>query len=74
MCVCVQSLNHSLQPHWTVASQGPLTMGFPRQEYWCVLPFPPPGGLPNPGIKPVSSALAGGFFTIAAPENPSFQP
>ena len=56
MCVCVQSLNHSLQPHWIVASQGPLTMGFPRQEYWCMLPFPPPGGLPKPGIKPVSFA------------------
>ena len=40
-------------------------MGFPRQEYWSGLPFPPPGGLPNPGIEPaspVSPALAGRFF------------
>ena len=38
---------------WTVAHQGPLSMGFPRQESWSGLPRPPPGGLPNPGIKPV---------------------
>ena len=38
-------------------------MGFPRQEYCSGLPFPPPGDLPNPGIKPVSAALAGKFFT-----------
>ena len=40
-------------------------MGFPRQEYWSRLPFPPPGDLPDPGIKadPVAPALAGGLFT-----------
>ncbi|CAI9164456.1 unnamed protein product [Rangifer tarandus platyrhynchus] len=41
-------------------------MGFSRQEYWSGLPFPPPGDLPDPGIKPgslTSPALAGGFFT-----------
>ena len=38
-------------------------MGFLRQEYWSGLPFPPPGDLPDPGIKPVSPALAGEFFT-----------
>ena len=48
---------------WTVARQAPLPMGFPRQEYWSELPFPPPGALPNRGIEPVSSALAGRFFT-----------
>ena len=37
---------------------------FPRQEYWNKLPFPPPGDLPDPGIQPVSPALAGSFFTI----------
>ena len=36
---------------------------FPRQEYWSGLPFPPPGDLSNPEIKPVSPALAGRFFT-----------
>ena len=41
-------------------------MGFSRQEYWSGLPFPPPGDLPDPGIKPVSlllPALAGGLLT-----------
>ena len=36
---------------WTVAYQAPLSMGFPRQEYWSGLPCPPPGDLPDPGIK-----------------------
>ena len=48
---------------WAVASQAPLSMGSPRQEYWSGLPFLPPGDLPDPGVKPESSALAGGFFT-----------
>ena len=47
----------------TVARQVPLSMGFSRQEYWSGLPFPTPGDLSNPGIKLVSPALAGGFFT-----------
>ena len=38
---------------WTVACQAPLSMGFLSQEYWCGFPCPPPGDLPNPGIKPV---------------------
>ena len=42
---------------WTVAYQAPLSMGFPRQEYWSGLPFPSPGDLSNPGIKPRSPAL-----------------
>ena len=41
---------------WTVTHQTPLSMGFPRQEYWSGLPFPPPGDLPAPGIKPTSPA------------------
>ena len=48
---------------WTVAHQAPLSMGFPRQEYWSGLPFPSPGDLPEPGIESVSPALAGRFFT-----------
>ena len=45
---------------WTIAHQGPLAMGFFRQEYWSELPFPPPGDLPDPGIKltsPIFPAL-----------------
>ena len=41
----------------TVAHQAPLSMRFPRQEYWSGLPFPSPGDLPDPGIKPWSPAL-----------------
>ena len=48
----------------TVAHQAPLSMGFPRQEYWSGLTFPFPGDLPDPGMEPVSPALAGRFFTI----------
>ena len=47
----------------TIACQAPLSMGFPRQEYWSGLPFPSPGELLNPGIEPGNPALAGGFFT-----------
>ena len=57
---------------WTVVHQAPLSMGFPRKEYWSGLPFPPPGHLPDPGIKPtspVSPAVAGGIFTTEQPGN-----
>ena len=43
---------------WTVARQAPLSVGFSRQEYWSGLPFPSPGDLPDPGIEPLSPALA----------------
>ena len=46
---------------WTVACQAPLSMGFSRQEYWSGLPFPSPGDLPHPGIKPGSAALQADF-------------
>ena len=39
------------------ACQAPLSVGFPRQEYWSGFPFPPPGDLPNPGIEPGSTVL-----------------
>ena len=54
---------------WTAAHQAPPVQGFSRQGYWRGLPFPPPGDLPDPGIKPaslMSPALAGGFFTTQA--------
>ena len=60
-----QSLSHlsdSLQPHGLYC-QVPLSMEFPRQEYWSGLPFLSPGDLPHPEIKLISPALAGGFFT-----------
>ena len=48
---------------WSVAPEAPLSMGFPRQEYWSGLSFPSPGDLPNPETEPTSPVLAGGFFT-----------
>ena len=42
-------------------------MGFPRQEYWSFLPFPPLGDLSDPEIEPESPALAGRFFTAEPP-------
>ena len=53
----------TLETLWTVAHQAPLSMGFPRQEYWSELPFPSPGDLPDPGIEPCVSCIAGRFFT-----------
>ena len=51
----------------TVAHQAPLSMGFSRQEYWSMLPFPPPGDRPDPEIEPASLALADRFFTTEPP-------
>ena len=47
----------------TVARQAPLSMELSRQGYWSGLPFPSPGGLPNPGVKP---SIGGTVFTIWA--------
>ena len=75
VCVCVYVHAKSLQSCPTLCNpmdyspQAPLSMGFSRQEYWSGLPCPPPGDLPDPGIKPISlmfPALAGRFFTASA--------
>ena len=55
---------------WTVACQAPLSMGFSRQEYWSRLPFPPPVGLPNPGIEPRPPALQ----ADSLPSEPPWKP
>ena len=55
----------------SVACQAPLSMGFPRQEYWCGLPFPSPGDLPDSGIESVFPALTGRFFTTGPPHRVS---
>ena len=72
-CVCVLSCVQPFATRRTRACQAPLSMGCSRQEYWSGLPFPPPGSLPNPGIKPaslVSPALASRFFTAESPRKP----
>ena len=63
MHVCMLSCVLRFATLWTVVQQVPLFMGFPRQEYWSGLSFPPPGDLPHLGIEPKSPALAVGFFT-----------
>ena len=73
MCVlgCVQIF----ATQWTIACQASLFMEFSRQEYLSELPFPPPGDLLDPGIRPTSlasSALAGGFFTTESPGKPTY--
>ena len=68
MCVLSCSVMSNSVAAWTVAHQAPLPKGFFHQEYWRGLPCPPPGDLPNPGIKPVflvSPTLAGKFFTTS---------
>ena len=58
---------------WTVACQAPLTVGFPRQEYWNGLTSPSPGDLPDPGIELSSlrsPALQAGSLPLAPPGKP----
>ena len=72
MCACMLScfsLVRLCVTLWTITHQGPLFIGFSRQEYWSVLPYPPPGDPPDPGIELTSlqsHAVAGGFFTTSA--------
>ena len=67
--VAAQAVNHvclfGTPP--TVAHPAPLSMGFPRQEFWSGLPFPPPGILLNPGIKSMCPLLTARFFTTEPP-------
>ena len=74
--VCAHSLSHVpiFASAWTIARQAPLSMGFPRQEYWSGLPFPLSGELPNPRTEPASPAapeLAGRYFTAEPPGKPN---
>ena len=57
VCVCVyvcSVVSDSFLTLWTVACQAPLSLGFPRQEYWSGLPLSSLGDLPDPGIEPAS--------------------
>ena len=57
---------------WTVAHQGPPSMGFSRQEYWSELPFPSPGDLPDPWIKLSSPTLQADALTSEPPGKPIY--
>ena len=62
-------MSDSFVTKWTVACQVPLSMGFPRQEYWSGLPFPPPGDLADPGIKTASPVLQMGSLPLSCHRN-----
>ena len=71
--MCVLNRIQLFVTPWTIARQAPQSMGFLGQEYWSGSPCSPPGDLPDPGIKPTSSAspaLAGGFFITWATVHP----
>ena len=59
MCMCAYSVTSVMFDCDTMdyCPQVPLSVGFSRQEYWSGVPFPSPGNLPNPWIKPVSPVL-----------------
>ena len=63
-------MSDSFETLWTIACQAPVSMGFPRQEYWSGLPFPSPVDIPNQGMEPRSPALSSGFFTTEHLVNP----
>ena len=60
----------TLATPWTLARQAPLSKGFSRQESWSGLPFPSPGDLPNPGIKPWSPVLQEDSLPTEVPGKP----
>ena len=62
MCAC-SVVSNSVIP-WTVVRQALLSMEFSREEYWSGLPFPPPGNLPDPGIKLGSSVSSIGRWIL----------
>ena len=69
MCQLLSRIRLFVTP-WTIACQAPLSMEFSSQEYHSGLPFPSPGDLPNPGIKPGSPALQAGSLPSEPPGTP----
>ena len=57
---------------WTAGRQAPLSTGFPRQEQWGGLPFPPPRGPPNSGSEPMSSALQAHSLPLSHQRSPVY--
>jgi len=62
-------MSNSFATPWVIDCQTPLSMGFPRQEYWNGLPFTSPVDLPDPGIKPASSTLQASFLPLSLQGN-----
>ena len=75
VCVCVclcLVMSNSLRPHGLQPTRLLCQWDFPVQGYWSGLPFPSPGDLPDPGIKPVSATLEDGFLTTEPPGRPQW--
>ena len=68
-CYLVAKSSLTLATLWTAAHQDPLSLGFPKQEYWGGFPFPSPGHFPNPGIEPRSPALQADSLPSEPPGN-----
>ena len=69
----LQSCPTLCEPMYCIAHQAPLSMGFPRQEYWSGLPYPPPEDLPNTGMElksSVSPALQADSLWLSHWESP----
>ena len=68
-CLVISRIRLFVTP-WLVTFQAPLSLELSRQEYWSVLPGPPPGDLPNPGIEPRSPALQADSLPAEPPGKP----
>ena len=72
-CCLVTKLCSTPTIPWTVALQAPLSMRYPRQEYWSGLPFPFSGDLPDSGIELLSPASQAGSFTAEPSQKPKLK-
>ena len=72
-CVHCPLISDSFVTPWTIARQATLSMGFSRQKYWSGLPFPSPGYLPNPGIKPGSPTFQADSLLSEPPSSSDIQ-
>ena len=71
-CCCSVTRVQLFVTSWTIAHQAPLSIGFPRQEYWSGLSFPSPGHLPDPGTESTSPALQAGSLLLSHQGSPLF--
>ena len=74
VCVLVAQLNLTLCDPMDCSSPVSSVHGILQQEYWNGLPFPSPGGLPDPGIEPRSPALQADSLPSELPEKPTAMP
>ena len=66
-------MSDSFETSWAIACQAPLSMGFPRQEYWNGLLFPSPGDLPDPENEPTSPSLRADSLPLSHQRSPRGQ-